>query len=50
MFTGEWIYSMTVTDTDWDNAYTFTGEATSSYMGSAFKVRWEITQDLSPRT
>lgn len=46
MFTGEWIYKMTVTDTDWDNDFTFTGEETSSYMGGAFKVRWEITQDL----
>ena len=45
MFSGEWIYKATVTDTDWDNKFTFIGEETSSYEGDAFKVRWEITMD-----
>jgi len=45
MFDGEWIYKMTVVDTDYANPYTFIGEETSSYEGSAFKLRWEITKD-----
>lgn len=45
IFNGEWIYKATVTDTDWDNKFTFIGEETSSYMGDAFKLRWEITMD-----
>lgn len=46
MFTGEWTYKMTVVDTDYENPFTFIGEETSSYEGTAFKLRWEITQDL----
>jgi hypothetical protein len=46
IFTGEWLYNATVTDTEWDNPYTFIGEQTATYVGGAFKVRWEISQNL----
>jgi hypothetical protein len=45
IFDGTWIYNLTVTDADWENRFTFVGEQTATYMGKAFKVRWEVTQD-----
>jgi hypothetical protein len=45
MFEGEWLYKMTVTDTEYHNDYTFIGEETSTYAGATTKIRWQITQD-----
>ena len=44
MFTGEWIYKATIVDSDWNNNNTFIGEETNSFTGSAFKLRWEISE------
>jgi hypothetical protein len=46
MFDGEWYYQVTVTDTEWHNPITFIGEQTQTFGGVAYKVRWEINQDL----
>ena len=45
VFSGEWYYKVTVTDTEWHNQYTFIGEQSWNLDGGGSKVRWEITQD-----
>lgn len=47
MFTGEWYYNATVTDTDYGNDITFIGDEIDDYnTGHPSKIRWEITESL----
>jgi hypothetical protein len=47
MFTGDWLYMTTTTDTDYANRFSFVGEQEDdfNYGATPYKIRWEINQN-----